>query len=345
MRITNNGLQREALANCQRGLAEIDEIRERVASGTRIRQPSDDPIAAGAVLRTDGRLRALEQYRRNIDAARVRASAEENVLEQLTGLLTRARELAVGQADATATAETRAAARREVDELLATVVQLGNTRFQGSYLFGGAFADAEPFDATGATDPAHPPVGDYRVEVAAGQLVRAHHDGQTVFVDSGIISALQDLSAALDADDDAGVKAAISAVDDAFGAVQTLTGEIGPRWMWLRPTSRRGTSICVRSARTSPTSKSRKRSPAWSKDYVVDLGDADVAGLGAATPADILVLSIVTLPATAGDPCTVNLQGPLVMHLARGQGRQVVLNEPEYGVRCPLDLPASTPAT
>lgn len=230
-RITNSLLQRQTLTNYQATLRSIHEAQKQVVSGSRIHRPSDDPVAAGTVVRTDSQLRAIEQYRRNIGTARTRLSAEESVLGSLTDLLTRARELAIANATGTANADTRAAAKAEVEQLLAEAIQLGNTRVNGSYLFGGAFDDRRPFDADGAFDPDFPPrdTGGRQVEIASGHLIATQHDGGTVFIDSEVFASLRELADALGANDQDAVSASIASVDRAFGAVQDLIAEVGAR--------------------------------------------------------------------------------------------------------------------
>src|SRR5690606_8793516 len=219
------------LTNYQATLRSIHEAQKQVVSGSRIHRPSDDPVAAGTVVRTDSQLRAIEQYRRNIGTARTRLSAEESVLGSLTDLLTRARELAIANATGTANADTRAAAKAEVEQLLAEAIQLGNTRVNGSYLFGGAFDDRRPFDADGAFDPDFPPrdAGGRQVEIASGHLIATQHDGGTVFIDSEVFASLRELADALGANDQDAVSASIASVDRAFGAVQDLIAEVGAR--------------------------------------------------------------------------------------------------------------------
>jgi len=73
-------------------------------------------------------------------------------------------------------------------------------------------------------------------------------------------------------------------------------------------------------------------------DYVVELNDAEAEELEPGDGSELAVLTIVTLSRSADEPCTANLQGPLVLNLERGLGRQIVLTDANYGVRCPLDL-------
>ena len=72
--------------------------------------------------------------------------------------------------------------------------------------------------------------------------------------------------------------------------------------------------------------------------YVVELHDAEVEELETKAASDIVVLAIVTLPRHAGQPCTLNLQGPLAIDLRTGRAKQVILADSEYGLRHPVDL-------
>ena len=75
---------------------------------------------------TRSSLRALEQYRRGIQTAVSRVDAEEHALDQLGGLMIRARELATRYASDTADADARRTGRIVVEGLLRQAVALGD---------------------------------------------------------------------------------------------------------------------------------------------------------------------------------------------------------------------------
>ena len=245
MRITNNITTQNALRTLQRGNREVAAASERVYSGLRFQRASEDPVAASQVMRTGGSLRALEQYRRNVDEATARMSAEEGVLDQFTSVLSRANELGVSQATATANAETRRVAKAEVDQLLRHAVQLGNSRYGEGFLFGGAQASTAPFTAV-EDDPAPglvnftttSPSGEHRVEISSGQLIDTNLHGTEVFgtAADGPLAALRDLSAALASDDQDAIGAATARVHQSVGELQKLVGDVGARMNQLEVT-------------------------------------------------------------------------------------------------------------
>jgi flagellar assembly factor FliW len=74
--------------------------------------------------------------------------------------------------------------------------------------------------------------------------------------------------------------------------------------------------------------------------YKVDLGAAELARVGTSEPADLLVLSIVTLANEREAPCTANLKGPVVINLRDRKAAQVVLADDAFDVREPFSVEA-----
>lgn len=234
MRITNNLILMRSLGTVREGLSGLASAQEQVTSGRRINRPSDDPAAAARVLATDSELRALTQYGRNIAVARQRLDVEETALDQTSGILERARELAYGQAGLTANARTREVTAAEVDELFLQVVQIANTRVGDRYIFGGLHPDRAPLDATtGAEDPSAPTRQAAGYAVGAGSVLDGAHGAGTLFVDTDTLAALRALADALRADDPAGIQAAGDRIADAHRTLQGIVGEVGARQMRL----------------------------------------------------------------------------------------------------------------
>ena len=206
----------------------LDEANRKVSTGVRVARPSDDPIAVAGIMQSSSGLRALEQYQRNLQTGKARMSLEDSALEQISNVLTRAKELALSQAGDTTSTATRLTAKAEVDGIVDVVTDLANTQFAGSYIFGGQYADTPPY-AGGVLDPAKPPSGSMSLEVGAGQFQFANHNAQEIFVDSDVVDSLKALSAALGADDAAAIQTAVSRIDSAFDEVQELVGDLGGR--------------------------------------------------------------------------------------------------------------------
>ena len=240
MRITNGMMVRSTQLNLRAGLVGVDRVRNEIASGVRVRAMSDDPVAGGEVLRTSSSLRAIGQFRRNIEQGLGRANAEYDVLAKLSDTLTRGAELAVQGANGTMTAASRLATKSEVDQLLLFTAQLGNTQFGNSYLFGGDRSGEAPFTsptpATGSfsalRDPLNQPVnpaGGVSLEIGDNKFLSPTHNGTEVFLDTDALGALRALSDSLGANDPTAIATALDRLTSANDAVQRLVGTNGAK--------------------------------------------------------------------------------------------------------------------
>jgi len=222
-------ITRTSIERIQSNLARVEDARNQVSTGLRVERPSDDPVAADQIMEMSSELRANEQHQRNIARGRHRVAVEEQALDGLTNLLSRAREIATQEGGSTASATSRQVAAAEVRGLIESAVGLGNTRFGDTFLFGGTYATTQPFAADGTVSATQPPVGSHLVEVASGQLAETTHDGQTVFLGTGAIPALQSLEAALSSGNPTAITAMSTTLDTSLDDVQELLGEVGVR--------------------------------------------------------------------------------------------------------------------
>lgn len=227
MRITNHITTRNALHALQTGLKGLDEAQRRASTGLRVEVASDDPAASTSIVGAGSSLRAIDQYQRNINAATARLAAEEESLGSLTIILERVKELAISQGTATASAQTRLTAKAEVDKLMQQAIQLGNQQYEGEYLFGGDQSHLAPFQAAVPPFASAPPTGYRRAEIASGLYVRATRNATEVFLNTGVLAAIDQVSTALAANDDAAIRTSIYGLDSAHANLQIILGETG----------------------------------------------------------------------------------------------------------------------
>lgn len=233
MRVTNQMILSRSLASIQNGLSERARLERQIATGQRIQSISEDPVAARSVLDLDGDLRASEQYSRSIESARSRLSVADSTAQEMTRILARAREVAIQQGSGSPTPEMRLAARTEIAELRNSMVQLANQTLNGAYVFGGAYVDRAPLDATGALDATFPARGSQQYEIGPGMLADGAHDAGEMFIDTGAIAGLDALEAALVLDDPAAIQAAADTLTATIADTQEIVAEVGARQIRL----------------------------------------------------------------------------------------------------------------
>lgn len=233
MRVTSNIQQRETLRNLRQQLKQINESLTQVSSGLRVAKPSDDPVAAGQILRAKSQLDAFDRYRRNIDTANSRLSLEEDVLSKLTSMLEEAKEIAASQLSPAADENSREVAQHQIQELINSALQLGNTRLGNYYIFGGEQGGTPPFESGTVPAPNTLPQGEKRIEIGQNHLLPTNHSAEEVFGSSGFLLAMTQLRDAFGTphgnDPTDAIGDAISAIDDAFANIQSLLAEVGSR--------------------------------------------------------------------------------------------------------------------
>ena len=72
--------------------------------------------------------------------------------------------------------------------------------------------------------------------------------------------------------------------------------------------------------------------------YSIDLGDEVTTELKLAKPDEAKVYAIASIPGELAK-ATVNLAAPLVINIRARLGKQIILNNPAYGLRFPLFVP------
>ncbi len=152
MRVTNQMIARNMINNINTSTRKIQEYQDQLSSAKRINRPSDDPVGTARLLSTKSAIKEQEQYRSNIENAASWLDNADGALDSATSILQRCRELAVAGSTATATDETMQSMADEVNEMIAQLVQLGNTEYAGRYVFGGGKSGQPPFTVASQVD-------------------------------------------------------------------------------------------------------------------------------------------------------------------------------------------------
>ncbi len=155
-------------------------ISEKLASGTRINRPSDDPVGSRKVIALQSEHKRVEQYSRNLDAANHLVHTADSVLSESSNLLYRAKELAIQAINGGINSEDRNFLANEVASIREQLHSLANTRTNNRYIFGGFQKDTPPYDAANAF------VGDtnqVQLEVGEGLRVGVTSSGGAAFGD------------------------------------------------------------------------------------------------------------------------------------------------------------------
>lgn len=124
----------------------LNQLNNKMASQTRIKNLRDDPLAAARSVRYQSMIMRMKQYADNVETVRGRNAVVEAYLTNAIDVLQRVRELAVNGANGIYKQEELAYMGEEVDQLLHTIVEIANKHAgDGTTLFSGFRTHKEPF--------------------------------------------------------------------------------------------------------------------------------------------------------------------------------------------------------
>jgi flagellar hook-associated protein 3 FlgL len=137
MRITTRELNRSMLDVINNRYNDLADLQQQLATGKRLRRPSDDPVDVANDLQLTTKERELNQYKTNIEDSLSYMSISETSMESMNTLLQRLRELAIEGATDTLGPDERVYINKEVEQLTRQFVALVNTNYKGDYIFNG----------------------------------------------------------------------------------------------------------------------------------------------------------------------------------------------------------------
>lgn len=131
--------------NAQRNLNNTQDALaknvQRLSSGLRINQASDDAAGTGISANLSADIRSLSQASRNTGDAMSMAQLAEGALNEITGIVTRMRELAVQSSNATIDSTARSFIQEEFGQLRSEIDRISMvTEFNGQTMLSGGLA-------------------------------------------------------------------------------------------------------------------------------------------------------------------------------------------------------------
>jgi flagellar hook-associated protein 3 FlgL len=183
MRISNDTLRSAFLSALDDARRRVLDTQEKVSTGLRINQPSDDPVAAARVAHLDASLTRLDQYHANANFARNQLGLEEEALTEVIGNLQRIRELALEANNSTASAADRRIIAAEIRQHRDAIMTIANTTdVDGRYLFAGYSEQTTPFTlSVGGSVVYNGDYGQRTLQISDSRFVAINDSGAEVF--------------------------------------------------------------------------------------------------------------------------------------------------------------------
>lgn len=127
----------------------VEDLQMKGSTLKRVAKPSDDPVGNVELLSIRSQNIDADQYMRNLGYAQTQLAFTETVLEEMTDLLVKAKELSIGQASSIYSPEIREGVSKEIHQIRQQFMSLANKRMGNRYLFAGQKVLTRPFDQHG----------------------------------------------------------------------------------------------------------------------------------------------------------------------------------------------------
>ncbi|WP_415882395.1 flagellar hook-associated protein FlgL [Neptuniibacter sp. QD34_54] len=146
MRISTQQVFLSNIDNLNKSSADLFKSQQQLATGKRVLQPSDDPLASAQIQKFKKEIARTEQFSGNIEVAERRLELEEITIEQINNQSIRLRELTIQGKNGTLSDTDRQVIASEVDEIIKSLDSLMNTKdVQGEFLFAGNKGFTQPY--------------------------------------------------------------------------------------------------------------------------------------------------------------------------------------------------------
>ena len=146
-RVSNQLRSSVGLSAIQQQQAALLKVQNELATGRKLNTPSDNPGDAAMAAQIRKTLEQRMSFTDNLDASNNQLSAVDTSLGNITDLLQQGQTLASANVGDDVSQDARNAAADQLDSIYSQMMDIGNTSFEGSYLFAGDKLDKAPFES------------------------------------------------------------------------------------------------------------------------------------------------------------------------------------------------------
>jgi len=148
-RISDSLTRSRLLSQLQSDQRELFRVQSQISTGRRISAPSEDAPAAQRAISLQRLLERKDQVQTNLGTNLSFLTATDSSLGGVSGLLSEIQGSALSVSDVTSSDAQRSAVAIEVDNAIQQLIDVGNQRFRGRFLFAGSQTTQQPFQAVG----------------------------------------------------------------------------------------------------------------------------------------------------------------------------------------------------
>lgn len=179
MRVTENTNFDVMRNSVHRSKGRMEELQMQASSMRKLNKPSDDPVGAAKILEIRTDKTNHQQFQQNAKLAEAFLNNTEQVIQELSEIAMRAKEIAIGQSSgASSNKGTRLGVAEEVGQLIQQAMNSSNRRMGDRYLLGGFRTERPPVNGEGSYQGDD---GQVMVEIARDVFITTNLPGLEVF--------------------------------------------------------------------------------------------------------------------------------------------------------------------
>jgi flagellar hook-associated protein 3 FlgL len=131
-----------------------EQLTEELASGSRVNQLSDDPVAAGENVQLSAEISGDDTFSQTASSTQSMLQVTDSVLSTVVSQLTSASSLAIEANNGTLDSSDLQSISNQLSGIRDEVLSLANTTYLGQYVFAGSQGNKQPFTLDTTTSPA-----------------------------------------------------------------------------------------------------------------------------------------------------------------------------------------------
>lgn len=227
MRITDSMLAQRVIDSINESKSRLGELQTILSTTKRVNKPSDDPLRISHILNLRRQIKDIEQYLENGQIAGTWLDMATHILTESGGVLNSAKVIALREASATSTPESRTSSAEEIANLKIQLHNLVNTVYGGRYIFAGTKTLTRPFDENGEYQGDQ---GEIELQVGEKRIISINSSGDRVFQGGeDMFAVLSDLETALEHDDLSGINDQLEKLGNCLAQIRRWEGDFGGR--------------------------------------------------------------------------------------------------------------------
>lgn len=237
MRVTGSMQNIQLLRNLRNINTSMTQGQQQLATGQRISKPSDDPVGLTYQMRYDTDLARSDEFLMNAQTGTEILKTMDSLMQQASDVLKRARTLTLQAANGNYDAQQRGTISAEIKQLKEQMVTIGNSTYNGRYLFNGQKTDQPPYPVVADAAEARTDDGLFYLNVSPSVKVPVSITGEVIFgkansatdPNDNVFKVLDDLANALDANNLPDINASLDKIDASVDSITISWAEIGAR--------------------------------------------------------------------------------------------------------------------